>query len=92
MVRTVEDVAVRLETIGYMVYRRIADLDMVDELIGGVIVFWWDRIKPFAERDRARQSSQKAYEWVQWLAERLAERGPRNQKDAAYITRKAWRP
>jgi len=66
--RAIEEVGIRLETIGYMVYCRIVTLDMVDDLIGGVVVFWWDRIRPFAQRDREKTANAKSYEWVQWLA------------------------
>ena len=70
----IEQVGIRVETIGYMVWRGMVEIDMVDELFGGVIIFWWSRIRPFAERDRQRTSNPKSYEWFQWLAERLIER------------------
>jgi Domain of unknown function (DUF4760) len=74
VVDAIEQVGIRLETIGYMVWRGIVDLDMVEDLYGGVIVFWWSRIKPYAVRDRERTSNPKSYEWFQWLAERIKER------------------
>ena len=74
VVDAIEQVGIRLETIGYMVWRGIVDLEMVEELYGGVIIFWWSRIKPYAERDRERTSNPKSYEWFQWLAERLDQR------------------
>lgn len=70
----IEQVGIRLETIGYMVWRGIVDIRMVDDLFSGIVIFWWSRIRPYAERDRARTSNPKSYEWFQWLAERLQER------------------
>jgi hypothetical protein len=45
MERCLWDVGVRLETTGYMVFRRILKLDMVDDLIGGVTLVFWSRAK-----------------------------------------------
>ena len=74
VVNAIEQVGIRVETIGYMVWRGIVEIQMVDDLFGGIVIFWWSRIRPFAERDRERTSNPKSYEWFQWLAERLAER------------------
>src|SRR5947209_18265373 len=70
----IEQVGIRVETIGYMVWRGIVDLEMVDDLFGGVVIFWWSRIQPLAERYRERTSNPKSYEWSEWLGERLSER------------------
>ena len=81
----IEQVGIRVETIGYMVWRDMVDIAMVDDLFGGVVIFWWSRIKPFAERDRERTSNPKSYEWFQWLAERLAERRRDQLATPAYL-------
>jgi len=91
MSRAIEEVGIRLETIGYMVYCRIVTLEMVDDLIGGVVIFWWGRIRPFAERDRKKTSNPKSYEWVQWLAERLVERREKFEAPPAYERHAKWR-
>lgn len=80
----VEQVGIRVETIGYMVWRGIVDIQMVDDLFGGIVIFWWSRIKPFAERDRERTSNPKSYEWFQWLADRLTERRQQGASIPAY--------
>jgi hypothetical protein len=81
----IEQVGIRVETIGYMVWRGIVDIAMVDDLFGGIVIFWWSRIRPFAERDRQRTSNPKSYEWFQWLAERLAERRQVEPAVPAYL-------
>jgi len=70
----IEQVGIRVETIGYMVWRGIVEIAMVDDLFGGIVIFWWSRIQPFVERDRQRTCNPKSYEWFQWLAEQLLER------------------
>ena len=80
----IEQVGIRVETIGYMVWRGIVDIQMVDDLFGGVVIFWWSRIKPYARRDRERTSNPKSYEWFQWLAETLEGRRQDNQVLPAY--------
>lgn len=91
MGRAIEDLGIRVETVGYMVYRRIVSLEAVDEMIGGIVIFWWQRAKPYAERDRVRTDNQKSYEWFQWLAERLAERHEHSDRQPAYLRHAAWK-
>lgn len=81
----IEQVGIRVETIGYMVFRGIVDIAMVDDLFGGIVIFWWSRVKPFAERDRERTSNPKSYEWFQWLAERLTDRRRNQPAIPAYL-------
>ena len=80
-----EQVGIRVETIGYMVWRGIVDISMVDDLFGGIVIFWWSRIEPFAQRDRERTSNPKSYEWFQWLAEQLTERRRDGPVTPAYL-------
>jgi hypothetical protein len=74
VIDALEQVGIRVETIGYMVWRGIVDIEMAEELYGGIIVFWWSRIRPYVERDRQRTSNRKSYEWFQWLAESIEQR------------------
>ena len=85
----IEQVGIRVETIGYMVWRNMVDLGMVDDLFGGIVIFWWSRIRPFAERDRERTCNPKSYEWFQWLAECLEDR--RREIPAVPAYSRKWR-
>jgi Domain of unknown function (DUF4760) len=76
VIDALEQVGIRVETIGSMVWRGIVDIEMVEELYGGIIVFWWSRVRPYVERDRERTSNRKSYEWFQWLAESIEQRRP----------------
>lgn len=88
--RAIQEIAFRIEALGYLVYRRVLSIQSVEELMGGMIAFWWARIKPFAERDRVRTENPRMYEWVQWLAERVAERRAGRQAQPAFIANAGW--
>jgi hypothetical protein len=85
------DFGMRLETIGYMVFRRIVKLDMVDELIGGVTLMFWSRAKAWAERMRIQSGNPKYWEWCEWLADRITERRARLGHEPAHIRHAHWR-
>jgi hypothetical protein len=80
----------RLETIGYMVFRRIVRLDAVDDLIGGVILVFWSRAKAWVEHMRVQTGNPKFLEWCEWLASRIAERHARLRHEPAHIRHKHW--
>ena len=89
--RAMIDFGVRLETIGYMVFRRTIDLRTADDLIGGVTLTFWSRTKEWAERERQRMGNPKLYEWCEWLAERIAERREKLGHKPAYTLYTDWR-
>lgn len=80
----------KYETFGYLVYRGIMPIDMVEELVGGVGVHLWYRIKPWITALREQQGQPLIHEWWQWLAERLEERG-RPTAVPAYTRLSGWR-
>ena len=90
--QAIEDYGVRIETVGYMVFRRIIAIETIEQLLGGAITLFWARVRPWVERDRKRSGSRRQYEWVQWLAERLEERGSGRTADPAYIKYVGWKP
>ena len=85
------DFGVRLETIGYMVFRRILKLDMVDDLIGGVTLVFWSRAKTWVERIRIQTDTPKYFEWCEWLVERITERRAKLGHEPAHVRHAAWR-
>jgi hypothetical protein len=90
--QAIEAYGVRIETVGYMVFRGIVALEIVEELLGGAITVFWARVKPWVERDRKRSTSPRQYEWVQWLAERLEERKTGIAATPAYTKYADWKP
>jgi hypothetical protein len=90
-----EKAAVRIcmsfETMGLLVYRRIAPFDLVFELAGGITVMLWHKLGPWLEQIRIEQAQPSWAEWFQWLAQQCATR--KEQKAApAHVRHANWHP
>jgi hypothetical protein len=81
----------KYETLGYLVYRGIMPIELVEELVGGVGVHLWHRLRPWAESTRTEQNQPLLLEWFQWLAERLEAR-KRPQAVPAHVRLRDWTP
>lgn len=78
------------ETMGLLVFRRIADYDIVEQLAGGMCVTLWRKLDVWIATIREEQAQPSWAEWFQWLAE-LAE--PRkNTTRPAYDAYRGWKP
>jgi hypothetical protein len=84
-------VGMTMETMGVLVYRRIVPLAILDELMGDAILLLWRKLQPWVQQLRIEQKRNSAYEWFQWLAERLAERKRRTEM-GAHLKYRNWRP
>ncbi|MHB8432672.1 MAG: DUF4760 domain-containing protein [Candidatus Tyrphobacter sp.] len=89
--RAIQETGFRLEALGYLVFVRVVSVQSVEELMGGLIALWWSRIKPYAEYERQRTGNPRMYEWVQWLAERIAERRRNEPAEPAFVAHASWR-
>jgi hypothetical protein len=85
-------VSLTIESVAIMVHRRVIDLDMVWELMGGVVLSSWDRTRAWAEGYRRASGSEKFNEWFQWLAERMEERYRGEAAEPAFRRHPSWRP
>jgi len=83
-------IGMTLETLGVLVYRRIVPLQILDEVMGDAILILWTRLRPWVEHLRTEQDRDSAYEWFQWLADRLAEKDRRTEA-GAYKIHRNWR-
>ncbi len=83
-------VSLTLEAVGIMVHRRIISLDMVWELMGGMVLALWKKMRVWAEQQREEQGGAKFDEWIQWLCDQMK----RAQKDGdpAYQKYREWTP
>jgi hypothetical protein len=84
-------ISATMENIGVMTYQRIVPFVVVNHLIGATTPVLWRKLEQWVEALRAEQNSPGAFEWFQWLAERLTEYqsvdpGP------AYIAHRDWMP
>jgi hypothetical protein len=92
---TVEDatwaLCAKYETLGYLVYRGIMPIELVEELVGGVGCHLWARLQPWAKEMRAEQGQPLLLEWFEWLTDRLNERD-RPAAVPAYDRLRDWKP
>jgi hypothetical protein len=81
--------AAKYETLGYLVFCGIMPLDLVEELVGGVGVHIWARLKPWVLALREEQRQPLLLEWFQWLAEHMERRG-RPTESPAFERYRDW--
>ena len=83
-------IGMTLETMGVLVFRKIVPLPILDELMGDAILILWRKLRPWVENLRTEQNRDSAYEWFEWLADRMAETDRRTEAGAHKLYRK-WR-
>ena len=67
-------VGMTFETMGLLVQKNIASLQIVQELAGGLLLMLWRKIEFQIKETRTEQNNPRFGEWVQWLVERIEER------------------
>ncbi len=70
--REIIQFGLRLEVMGYMVFHRLVDIQIANDLAGGVILGYWSRARAWAEERRKRTGHTEFLEWCEWLAMRVA--------------------
>lgn len=89
-----EEAAVQLctifETMGVLVYERIAPFALVEQLAGGMISVMYRKLRVWLNTVRVEQQQPSWAEWFQWLAQQLTER--KSQEEPAYTKYRDWRP
>jgi len=83
-------VCTTFETLGVLVYRRIAPFPLVVELAGGIIVVMWRKLGPWLQQIRAEQSQPSWAEWFEWLAQQCARY--KDEDAPAYVKHAGWSP
>lgn len=84
-------ISTTMENIGVMTFQRIVPFTVVNNLIGSSVVILWRKLEPWANALRRDIDSPYAFEWFQWLAERLDEFQVGEQAPA-YEAFKTWLP
>ena len=79
----------QFEELGYLVYRRIVTLAIVDDTVGGSIRAVWPRLRPWIEADRARAGNPYLEEWFEWLYLQL-DRYERKKTAPAALAHRDW--
>lgn len=78
------------ETMGLLVYKRIADMDLVMDLAGGIVAVMVRKLRRWCEDIRAEQEQPSFAEWFEWLGDQAA-----THKAAAgpgHIEHRDWKP
>lgn len=78
------------ETMGLLVFRRIAPLDLVMDMAGGIISVMSRRLHQWQEDTRIEQNQPSWGEWFDWLGEQA--QIAKNEKGPAHIEHRNWKP
>lgn len=79
------------ERLGILVHRREIQIDLVDDAFGGTLLVSWQRLEGFVAEFREASKRETAFEWFQWLVERIQEREHTDAAIPAYIRFKNWK-
>ncbi len=80
-----------MENIGVMTFQRIVPYLVVNDLIGSSTGLLWQKLDHWVYDLREELGSPDAFEWFQWLTDRLAENQDPNERPA-FEAYKAWKP
>ena len=83
-------VTTSFETMGMLVQKRIAQLDLVLDLAGGIITVMSRKLHPWQEDMRESQNQPTWGEWFEWLADQA--NSAKSAKEPAHIRFKDWKP
>lgn len=84
-------IAATMENIGVMTFQRIVPFIVVNNLVGSSVIILWSKLQPWAIALREELDSPAAFEWFQWLAERLDDYHT-DDTEPAYEAHKSWIP
>ena len=71
-----------MENIGVMTFQRIVPFVIVNNLLGSSVIILWRKLENWAIALREDLGDDAAFEWCQWLAERLEQYQPRDPHPA----------
>jgi hypothetical protein len=80
-----------MENIGVMTYQRIVPFMVVNNLVGSSAVILWRKLEGWVGALREDIGEPYAFEWFQWLADRLADDYGDDPRPA-YVAHKDWKP
>jgi hypothetical protein len=83
-------VTTSFETMGLLVYKRIAPLNLVVDLAGGVISVMADKLSQWQEDVRKEQNQPSWGEWFDWL--NIQVKRESEESEPAHIRYRDWQP
>ena len=84
-------ISTTMENIGVMTFQCIVPFLIVSNLVGTSVIVLWRKLEDWVNGLRDELDSPDAFEWFQWLAQRLEEYQPDDSKPA-YEKFKSWAP
>jgi len=81
-------VCTSFETMGLLVFKRIASLDLVLDLAGGIVAVMCRKLRSWLIELREEQEQPSWGEWFEWLGDRALE--VKTVQPPAYIEHKSW--
>lgn len=83
-------VTTSFETMGILVFKRMAPLELVADLAGGIITTMNRKLARYQEELRVEQSQPSWGEWFTWLGDQVARE--KTQQQPAHVAHHSWRP
>jgi hypothetical protein len=83
-------IATSFETMGLLVFKRIATLDMVLDLAGGIVTTMNRKLRVWQNDMREDQQQPSWGEWFEWLGDQAVKR--RSHGSPAHIQHRDWTP
>ena len=84
-------ISTTMENIGVMMHQRIVPSVVVSNLMGNSAVILWRKLEAWVNEMRGNLDNPAAFEWFQWLAERLESNQDPDQPPA-YEAFRNWKP
>jgi hypothetical protein len=78
------------ETMGLLVFKRIAPLDLVLDLAGGIVSVMCIKLRVWQQEVREAQHQPSWGEWFEWLGDQAVKR--KTSSKPAHILHKNWKP
>lgn len=78
------------ESLGPLIARGHVPIEMYADSYRGVTVICWRKMRPYIE-ERRKEGWPNLFEWLQWLADRMAERSDLSSDVPAFERFKTWR-
>jgi hypothetical protein len=83
-------ICTHFETMGLLVYQRIAPYDLVEQLAGGMMTTMYRKLHDWLETLREEQNQSSWAEWFQWVAQQMA--NSKTESAPAHEKYRNWRP
>jgi hypothetical protein len=83
-------VVTSFETMGLLVYKRIAPMDLVLDLAGGIVSTMYKKLRHWLEELREEQQQPSWGEWFEWLGDQALKIKPASEP--AHIKYRHWKP